>query len=377
MIAVQLHRAQQRYEALEAQEREIVEHAPEYFREETKAVATAFLILDPDGRVHREPRIPRQSSRSRSANGNGHAGSDGTVEQPKPPTSDDLGDSQLATTFTHQAIGVREALLKNTAIRKRVLALILHEKVRSDALAIRHEANGTTLLATKGETFASAVFDRLKEKRAKLDPFADKPFVNDCQAYQHLEEISDAKVDALIDLLVVECITTQMQKCTELVQHLADELKVNIRDFWRPDAAWLSSFQKIQLAHLIAELRGPEHTPAPERKKSELVEELARLFTGAVEDKLQDKKLAERVNRWLPSNLREDAATRGARVILVSGPVSIAEPRNVEVIHIQTAAQRTPYGEVYWHERDKFCKHVMYSQYRSHVIVFWLEWTGQ
>ncbi len=304
----QVNRVQQRYEALEAEEREIVDRAPEHFSEETKAVATAFLILDPDGRVHREHRVPRQSGRGRSRNGNAHAGTEGAIEQPKPPTSDDLGQSQLATTFTHQAIGVREALLKNTAARKRVLVMILHEKVRSDALAIRHEPNGTTLHAAKGETFTSAAFDRLKEKRAKLDPFADKPFVNDCEAYQHLGKLSDAKVDALIDLLVVECITAQMQQRTDLVHHLAVELKVNIRDFWRPDAAWLSSFQKIQLAHLIAELRGAGNAPAPERKKSELVEVLAHLFTVAAEGKLDDRKLAEPVNRWLPSNLRGSVA---------------------------------------------------------------------
>jgi hypothetical protein len=102
-----------------------------------------------------------------------------------------------------------------------------------------------------------------------------------------------------------------MQHRTELVQILADELKVNIRDFWRPDAAWLSSFQKIQLAHLIVELRGAGFAPAPERKKSELVEVLAQLFTDAADGKVEDRKLAERVNRWLPSNLRDEAAADG------------------------------------------------------------------
>jgi len=55
-----LQRVQKRYEALEDQEREIIERAPVHFSEETKAVATSFLILDPDGRVHREYRIPRR-----------------------------------------------------------------------------------------------------------------------------------------------------------------------------------------------------------------------------------------------------------------------------------------------------------------------------
>jgi hypothetical protein len=70
-----------------------------------------------------------------------------------------------------------------------------------------------------------------------------------------------------------------------------------IRDFRWPDAAWLSSFQKIQLAHLIAELRGAGYAPPPERKKSELVEELAQLFTDAAEHNLDDKQLSEAAHR--------------------------------------------------------------------------------
>jgi hypothetical protein len=81
--------------------------------------------------------------------------------------------------------------------------------------------------------------------------------------------------------------------------------KVNLRDNWRPDASWLTGFQKIQMAHLITELKRPAHAPAPERKKSELIEVLVRLFADAAEGKLDDKQLASRVNSWLPSNLRE------------------------------------------------------------------------
>ena len=100
-------------------------------------------------------------------------------------------------------------------------------------------------------------------------------------------------------------ITAHMLRATALVHRLAEELKINVRDHWRPDAAWLSSFQKIQLAHLIVELTGPVHTPAPESKKSALVEVLAKFFADAAEGRLEDKQLAERVNSWLPSNLRK------------------------------------------------------------------------
>jgi len=71
------------------------------------------------------------------------------------------------------------------------------------------------------------------------------------------------------------------------------------------DAEWLSSFQKIQLTHLVVELMGKVNAPAPERKKSELVESVAKLFADAADGKLEDKKLAERLNSWVPTNLRE------------------------------------------------------------------------
>jgi ParB family chromosome partitioning protein len=300
-----LSRLQQRYEALETEEREVIEKATEHYSEETKAMATSFLILDPDGRVHREYRIPRRK-RGQPSGPNGNALAHEPAERPKPPTSDDLSDAQRAVTFTHQALAVREALLKNTSARKRILAMILHEKIRSEALAVRHEANGTDLQAGS-DGFSSTVLERLKEKRSKLDPFHDKHFVEDEQAYEQLAELSGSKLDSLIDLLTVGCMTAHLQRPTQLVNHLATELKVNVRDDWRPDAQWLSGFKKIQLAHLIIELKGQVHAPSPDRKKSDLVDVLAKLFADAAEGKLEDKSLAQRINTWLPANIREVA----------------------------------------------------------------------
>ncbi len=250
--------------------------------------------------------------RQRANNGSSHAAGEGVRDgdpiddRPKPPTSDDLADKQLAATFTNLALAVREAVLKIDKARKRVLALILHDKVRSEAIAIRHEANGTTLHALQGVLFQSDAFDRLAKQRAKLDLFHDEHFVDDRTGYARLGELSAGKLDSLIDILVVQHITAHMQRRTDLVHLLATELKVNIRDHWRPDSGWLAGYQKSQLSHLMAELRGPTYDPSREtRKKSELVEALALLFADAAEGKLEDKMLAERVNGRIPANLRE------------------------------------------------------------------------
>jgi hypothetical protein len=283
---------------------EIVQAAPVCFGEKTKAVGTVFLMIDPDGQVRREFRVARPERRS--TNGNGPATAGSPEEQPRPPTSEDLSENQLAVTFTHQALALREALLKNPGSRNRILALILHDKVRSEALAIRHDANAVTLQATKGEGFTSQPLATLTEKHAELDPFVQDHFVEDQIGYRRLNELSDSRLGRLIELLVVECVTAHLQRRTELVCLLATELKVDIRRSWRPDAAWLAGYQKIQLAHLMAELRGTVYDPARDTgKKSELVDALAKLYSDAAEGTLEDKQLAERANAWLPANLRE------------------------------------------------------------------------
>jgi hypothetical protein len=186
------------------------------------------------------------------------------------------------------------------------LALILHEKVRSEALAIRHDANSSTVHADRAEGFASSALDALRQRRIELDPLHDKHYVEDHDAYAALKALPDKQVDALVNLLTVETITAHLQRRTELVWRLAEELGVEIRRYWRPDERWLSGYQKIQLAQLVQELGGPTYAAKVDgKKKSELVAELAKLFTDAAEGRLEDAKLAAKVNCWLPSNLRE------------------------------------------------------------------------
>lgn len=293
-------------EALDEAVREIVEAAPVFHSEETKTVGTVFLILSADGGVERSYRVPRGRIVPRRGDGESGGDGDGVGKKVTPPTSADLSDKQKSAVFTHHTLAVREALLGDELRRKRVLALILHDKVRSEALAVRPDANGVTLHATMTEGFSSPAFDRVAAKRKKLDPMGDLDYVTDEQAYELISGLSKSKLEALIEVLTVELLTCHPLRATPLVGRLAGELKVDLRKAWKPDAAWLSSYRKGQLAHLLAELHGPTYSPAHEtRKKTELVEAVAKLFADAADGKLEDVKLAERVNRWMPSCLRE------------------------------------------------------------------------
>ena len=56
--------------------------------------------------------------------------------------------------------------------------------------------------------------EEAKEKRAKLDPFQKDHFVEDGKGYEALSKLSASKLDALIDLLTVECLTAHLQRKT-------------------------------------------------------------------------------------------------------------------------------------------------------------------
>jgi ParB family transcriptional regulator, chromosome partitioning protein len=294
-------------QAIEQAAQNLVDAAPVTFAEETKAVGTVFLLIAPDGQVQREYRVPRaKRAASSSSRDNGHVDGAGVRSTPAPPTSNDLSDSQKADTYSHQVLMVREALLKAPTVRKRLLAMILHDTLCSEALAVRHDPNAVTLHASHEQPFTSTAYEHLVRRRKELDPFSEERHIDDQGAFARLMDLPDGKVQHLIDLLVVETLTTHLHRGTVLVASLAKVLEVDIRRFWRPDTAWLNHFQKCQLSHLLAQFRGPTYSPAHEtRKKTELVAVLEKLFTDAAEGQLEDKALAERVNAWLPSNLRE------------------------------------------------------------------------
>jgi phosphopantothenoylcysteine decarboxylase/phosphopantothenate--cysteine ligase len=74
--------------------------------------------------------------------------------------------------------------------------------------------------------------------------------------------------------------------------------------------------------------------------KRDLEGEVVLITAGPTQEPLDAVRyLSNRSSGKMGYAIAEEAAARGARVILVSGPVSLPEPRNVEVVPVQTAAQ--------------------------------------
>jgi phosphopantothenoylcysteine decarboxylase/phosphopantothenate--cysteine ligase len=74
--------------------------------------------------------------------------------------------------------------------------------------------------------------------------------------------------------------------------------------------------------------------------KHDLEGEVVLITAGPTQEPLDAVRyLSNRSSGKMGYAIAEEASARGARVILVSGPVAIPEPHHVEVVHIQTAAQ--------------------------------------
>ncbi len=298
--------------ALDEQERAYMASHPGTYAEETKARGTVFLMLGTDGRVERRYAVPRES-RKAGASGNGsNAGQ--TAErgrEPAPTTSDDLSPRQLAHAYWHEVLAVREAVSLDKLARKRLLVLALHPKVRTDGLAIRTEVNITGRRASEEGTFTSGLLDAQIERLDSVDPFAATPSVDEDTAYAMLMDLTERQLDTLICVLIVDRLTFHGQRDTPLVRLLCEELKVQVRESWTPDAEWLSGYTKLQLADLLGTLKGHDHRSAAiQRKKSELVAELAGLFERAAKEpkSLGDAGLAERARAWMPKAMREEGS---------------------------------------------------------------------
>ena len=74
--------------------------------------------------------------------------------------------------------------------------------------------------------------------------------------------------------------------------------------------------------------------------KRDLEGEVILVTAGPTQEPLDAVRyLSNRSSGKMGYAIAEEAASRGARVILVSGPVNLPEPHNVEFVHVQTAAQ--------------------------------------
>lgn len=105
-----------------------------------------------------------------------------------------------------------------------------------------------------------------------------------------------------------------------------------------PDSGWLAC-GTIGAGRLADPIRITEHVDSlKERQKRDLEDEVVLVTAGPTQEPLDPVRyISNRSSGKMGYAIASAAVRRGARVILISGPVGIAKPQNVELIPVRTA----------------------------------------
>jgi phosphopantothenoylcysteine decarboxylase/phosphopantothenate--cysteine ligase len=106
-----------------------------------------------------------------------------------------------------------------------------------------------------------------------------------------------------------------------------------------PDAGWLAC-GTVGEGRLADPMRIAEHVDSLKRQRKDLKGEVILITAGPTQEALDPVRyISNRSSGKMGYAIANEAAKRGGRVILVSGPVSIPQPHNVEVIPVRTALE--------------------------------------
>lgn len=106
-----------------------------------------------------------------------------------------------------------------------------------------------------------------------------------------------------------------------------------------PDAGWLAC-GTVGEGRLADPMRIAEHVDSLRRQKKDFEGEVILITAGPTQEPLDPVRyISNRSSGKMGYAIADEAAKRGARVILISGPVSIPEPRNVQLIPVRTASE--------------------------------------
>ena len=106
-----------------------------------------------------------------------------------------------------------------------------------------------------------------------------------------------------------------------------------------PDAGWLAC-GSVGEGRLADPMRIADHVDSLRRSKKDFEGEVVLITAGPTQEALDPVRyISNRSSGKMGYAIADHAAKRGARVLLVSGPVNIPEPRNVEIIPVRTALE--------------------------------------
>jgi phosphopantothenoylcysteine decarboxylase/phosphopantothenate--cysteine ligase len=218
----------------------------------------------------------------------------------------------------------------------------------------------TVLTSAGGEFIRPLTFSALTGRKTLTDLFAiDAAIEHISIAQEHeLLAIAPATADLLGKLahgLADDFLTTLYLAFTRPVV-IAPAMNVNM---WQHPATQANLEMLRQRGHIIVEpgsgylacgMTGPGRLAEPESiaaaieaassKRRDLEGEVVLITAGPTQEPLDPVRyISNRSSGKMGYALAETAAGRGARVVLISGPVNLQPPRGVETIQVRTAAE--------------------------------------
>ncbi len=222
-----------------------------------------------------------------------------------------------------------------------------------------HEVQ-TVMTAAACEFVQPLTFAALTGRKVLTDLFAIEAAIEHIAVAQEHEllAIAPATADLIAKLahgLADDFLSTLYLAFTGPVV-LAPAMNVNM---WQHPATQANLEALRRRGHCVAEpgsgylacgMTGPGRMAEPEeiaaaieaetRRRRDLVGEVVLITAGPTQEPLDPVRyLSNRSSGKMGYALAEAAAARGARVVLVSGPVHLAPPRGVELLAVRTAAE--------------------------------------
>ncbi len=123
------------------------------------------------------------------------------------------------------------------------------------------------------------------------------------------------------------------------IQHNLDVLRARGCSVLEPDEGWLAC-GTVGAGRLPDPVRIAEHLDTVTNHKRDLAGEVILITAGPTQEPIDPVRyISNRSSGKMGYAIAEAAARRGARVILISGPVKIAAPPSVQTVSVRTAQE--------------------------------------
>jgi ParB family chromosome partitioning protein len=231
-----------------------------------------------------------------------------------------FGAELIRYVVKHKSAAVQAALLRNHRKAKEIATLLLLLGVRFDG-RVRLSPHSCLSLMTEEErpracqeieAIAAGFADVLglrqtaangREMQEGLTSLLTGGNAHDL--YAALGQLSDEELDRLMVLVLVLCFGQQepdtLDTVDSLFNRIGAELGVNMREWWVPDAPFLSGVRREQLLMVALECGAMTRIQGlTSRSKTEVVEKLAEHFAVASLLPGADDEAYRAANRWLP-----------------------------------------------------------------------------